>query len=196
MDRRVRRTRNLLGQALQALITEKSYETITIQDITDRADLNRATFYLHYSSKEELLGDTLEAQFDQLVQRIEEESGGEIYKELSTSAAIVFEHVADHADLYKVLLGANGQGMVMYRILEYIARYDESWLRTAIAEEQLTVPVPILARHFAGSLFSLVTWWLANDMPYSVEYMAEQLESLCMTAVMRPSIDGVLNLTG
>ena len=53
MDRRVKRTRNLLGNALLELVQEKKFEQITIQDITDRADLNRATFYLHYGSKED-----------------------------------------------------------------------------------------------------------------------------------------------
>ena len=51
LDRRVRRTRRLLAEALVALIIEKEYETISITDITERADLNRATFYLHYGSK-------------------------------------------------------------------------------------------------------------------------------------------------
>ena len=183
MDRRKRRTRKFLGQALQELIIEKSYETITVQDITDRADLNRATFYLHYTSKEELLGDFLELQFDELVQRIEDETAGDVHKDLSISVRIVFEHAAEYADLYKVLLGANGQGVVMHRILNYIARHDEQWLTEEFGDTAVSIPIPILARHFSGSLFSCVTWWLENDMPHSVEYMADVLEKMCLTAV-------------
>ena len=67
VDRRIRRTRNQLGQALRELIIEKSYEAITIQDIADRADVNRATFYLHYGTKEELLVTSLTEIFDELV---------------------------------------------------------------------------------------------------------------------------------
>jgi AcrR family transcriptional regulator len=184
MDRRKRRTRRFLAQALQELIIEKSYETITVQDITDRADLNRATFYLHYTSKEELLGDFLETQFDTLVQRIEEESGGDVHKDLTISVKVVFEHAAAYADLYKVLLGPQGQGLVMHRILNYMARHDEQWLAEEFADQEITIPIPILARHFAGSLFSCVTWWLENDMPYSIEYMADVLQKMCLTAVV------------
>lgn len=183
MDRRKQRTRRYLGQALQELIIEKSYETITIQDITDRADLNRATFYLHFTSKEELLGDFLESQFDELVERIEEETEGDVHKDLTISAKIVFEHAAEYADLYKVLLGANGQGVVMHRILHYIARHDEGWLAEEFEDTAVSIPIPILARHFAGSLFSCVTWWLENDMPYSVDEMAAMLEKMCFRAV-------------
>src|SRR5215207_4763884 len=54
-DRRVKRTREVLQKALIELMSERGYDTITIQDIVDRANIGRTTFYLHYSSKDELL---------------------------------------------------------------------------------------------------------------------------------------------
>src|ERR1700741_782405 len=54
-DRRVRRTRAALRDAFLALVSEKGYEKITIQDILDRADVGRSTFYVHYRAKEALL---------------------------------------------------------------------------------------------------------------------------------------------
>ena len=183
MDRRVRRTRAMLGRALRELILEKPYDSITIQDITNVADLNRATFYLHYTSKEELLMASLEAQFDELVARIEAESSGELMWEDPISAQIIFEYVADNADLFKVLLGKHGQGYVMHRILEYIALKDEWEMRQVYTDTMMAIPIPILARHFAGSLFSLVSWWLENEMPYSPEYMAETIQQLCLQGV-------------
>lgn len=185
LDRRVRRTRNLLGTALQALVLEKPYETITIQDITDRADLNRATFYLHYASKEELLMDSLEAQFDALVARMEAEKNGRPSWETPATAQIIFEYAAQNADLFKVLLGEHGQGYVMYRVLNYIAQEDEAELAEAFGPDGLPIPYPILARHFAGALFALISWWLENDMPYSARYMAETLQQLCLGGAVR-----------
>ena len=189
MDRRQRRTRKMLGQALQELIIEKSYDTITIQDITDRADLNRATFYLHYTSKEELLGNFLEGQFDQLVQRIEDETGGDVHRDLKISVTIVFEHAAEYIDLYKVLLGPKGQGAAVHRILNYIAKYDEIWLRREFDDATLPIPYPILSRHISGSLYACVTWWIENDMPHSIKYMADKLEKMCLTAVYQMLAD-------
>ncbi|MCB0028887.1 MAG: helix-turn-helix transcriptional regulator, partial [Anaerolineales bacterium] len=66
-DRRQRRSRRRLREAMLALLVAKGYENITIAELAEQADLNRATFYLHYDSKEQLLVDSLEAQFDELV---------------------------------------------------------------------------------------------------------------------------------
>jgi len=70
LDRRQQRTRRLLKAALISLILERGYDDLTIQDITDRADVRRATFYLHYATKDELLAQVLAAMFDELVAQI------------------------------------------------------------------------------------------------------------------------------
>ena len=183
MDRRVRRTRTQLTQALYQLIQEKPYDTITIQDITDTADLNRATFYLHYGSKEELLLTSLEAEFDALVERIGAETIEGPHWEDPFAMQLVFDYVAERPALYKVLLGSNGHGYVMRRVLDYIARYDEFDLRTVFADDELNVPIPILARHAAGSLFSLIVWWLEEDLPYTPAEMAQMAQQLCFVGV-------------
>src|SRR5262245_23066722 len=55
LDRRIQRTRDLLHQALISLMIEKGYEVITVQDIIDRANVGRSTFYAHYVGKQDLL---------------------------------------------------------------------------------------------------------------------------------------------
>ncbi|MEO8397816.1 MAG: helix-turn-helix domain-containing protein, partial [Chloroflexota bacterium] len=65
-DRRIERTRQLLSKALMDLIIERGYDTITIQDITDRANVSRATFYLHYKDKDELLYQSMTKIYDAL----------------------------------------------------------------------------------------------------------------------------------
>ena len=54
-DRRIRRTKKLLKQALAQLMDEKDFKDITVKDITERADLNRDTFYLHYTDTYDIL---------------------------------------------------------------------------------------------------------------------------------------------
>lgn len=190
VDRRVRRTRALLGQALRDLILAKPYESITIQEITDQADLNRATFYLHYASKEELLMDSLEQQFDALVEQLAMEKNGRPMWENPVTVRLIFEYVAANADLFKVLLGPQGQGYVMYRVINYIAQVDEEELESAFGQDALPIPNAILARHFAGALFALISWWLEHNMPYSPTYMAETIQQLCMAGFI-PVLAGV-----
>lgn len=184
MDRRKKRSRNMLGQALLELVREKKFEQITIQDITDRADLNRATFYLHYSSKEELLADSLEAYFDELVQQISAKTMNKPLWENPEADELVFVHVAEHADLYRVLLGENGLGYVINRVIDYIAQYSELQLRVGLATAVPHAPIEIMARHVAGSLYAIITWWLLNDMPYPPHQMAQMTTRLCVTGTV------------
>lgn len=188
MDRRVKRTRNLLAQALLDLVQEKKFEQITIQDVTDRADLNRATFYLHYGSKEELLADSLEGHFDALVAQITAVTVNKPIWETPEADELIFSHVAENADLYRVLLGENGLGYVINRIIDYITQYSEIQIRAGLGTAVPHVPVEILARHIAGSLYALITWWLTNDMPYTPRQMSEMTHRLCLTGTVPTSL--------
>jgi AcrR family transcriptional regulator len=182
LDRRVRRTRNRLGQALLELVMEKGYDHITIQDITDRADLNRATFYLHYGSKEELLLVTLEERFDELVSQFDQLSAERPIWEDKQSILLTFQHVAENASLYKVLLSERGMGYLIHRIVDYIAESSSKQTQSSLPENaRLTIPIGLLSRHVAGSLFALISWWVTNDMPYSAEYMTNASHQLCVS---------------
>jgi AcrR family transcriptional regulator len=174
----------MLGAALLELVQEKKYDQITIQDITDRADLNRATFYLHYGSKEELLANSLESYFDELVQQITPLTLEKAIWESPEADEMVFAHVAEHADLYRVLLGENGMGYVINRVIDYIAQFSELQLRAGLGTAEPHLPVEIMARHVAGSLYALVTWWLMNEMPYTPRQMAEMTTRLCVTGTV------------
>jgi len=65
-DARVRRTRDALGDALIALMQEKAFETITVQEVLDRAHVSRSTFYTHYSDKDDLLMSDADEFFEAL----------------------------------------------------------------------------------------------------------------------------------
>src|SRR3981081_2396912 len=69
LDPRVRRTRQLLHESLRKLLEQKRFDDITVQDITDAATLNRATFYAHYPDKFALLGELIRVSFLQLLEQ-------------------------------------------------------------------------------------------------------------------------------
>ncbi len=180
-DRRVRRTRAALSEAILSLLLEQAYETITIQEIAERADLNRATFYLHYGSKEELLVAALEEQFDALVAEGPSASPEQPIWSIEEDIQQTLDYVAEHAALYKVLLSERGTAYLMNRIVDYIAAYSERELRASLPPGATTVaPLPIIARHFAGSFFALLVWWLQNDRPRPAAEMAEMIKNLCV----------------
>jgi AcrR family transcriptional regulator len=170
-DRRIARTRQLLREALTHLILERGYDTITIQDITDKANLGRATFYLHFRDKEELLTISLEEVFEDLKLRIGAPSKESMLSGTSPAAMIIFEHVAANCDLYRVMLKAQGSAGLLKIVREYIAKTAEERLRTVIPQDA-DVPHSMLSHYYAGSVIALATWWLENDMPHTPEEMA------------------------
>jgi AcrR family transcriptional regulator len=184
VDRRVRRTRRQLCEAMLALLVERDYESITVQEITARADVNRATFYHHFTHKDELLAAALEDRFDELVASFGELPTGIAMWHDRTPEILTFRHVAEHADLYKVLLSDRGMGHVIYRIIDYITRYVQTkMLASKALFKPSSVPEALIAQHVAGSLFAMLSWWLANDQPYTPEEMAEMAHILCTNGV-------------
>src|SRR5690349_11429109 len=103
-DPRVIRTRQMLRDALIALILERGYDAISIQDITDKAGLRRATFYLHYKDKDELLFTVLRESFDHLVTAMDNLDGytrsdnGAMDAECQVNL-VIFRHVRENAAL-------------------------------------------------------------------------------------------------
>jgi AcrR family transcriptional regulator len=170
-DRRIARTRQLLRDALTALILERGYDTITIQDITDKANLGRATFYLHFKDKDELLTASLEEVFEDLKVRIGAPSKEGFLSGNSPAAIVIFEHVAENRDLYRVMLKAQGLAGLLKNIREYIAANVEERFRTVMPKDT-DLPYSMLGHYCAGSVITLATWWLENDMPHTPEEMA------------------------
>jgi len=189
LDRRVRRTRRRLRDALIQLILEKGYDKVIIQEITDTADLSRATFYLHYKDKDELLAISLEEMFDELVDSVKDlmlRRKLELEDDNPPSLP-VFKHVAEYADLYRSLLGDRGVSSVINRTLNYIARIAEQQYLMLIEEGEeanLPVPIEVASRHLAGAMFSMVSWWLEQDMPYTPEEMAQMFHVLTVPSIM------------
>ena len=158
------------------MMLAEPFESITIQAIADRADLNRATFYKHYATKEELLIASLESRFDLLVQEIEAEMPEGNLLGNCKAEEMVFSHVEKYADLYRVILGDRGMGAVTNRIIQYIATVGKRDLIKTIPEGfEPQIPLDILAMQYAGGLLSVLTWWVENDFPYSAAEMAQML---------------------
>lgn len=168
-DRRVRRTRERLHHALMELVLEKGYHQVTVQDLTDRADVGRSTFYSHYATKDDLLVGLLDHLVDDIEGDLETEPSG------GFPALAVFRHVAANADMFKALIGHGGIDLVEKAALDLLterarsARWPQGGTR---------IPDDIRAAFLAGSLMALVAWWLENDMSHPAETMAHAFNEL------------------
>jgi len=183
-DRRIGRTRKLMHEALMSLIVEKGYESVTVQDILDRADVGRSTFYAHYRDKDELLlsgFDHLRTLFEQQQQSLlaSKQGGGAEFNMILE----LFQHVGQHHKLYKAIAGKQSGEMILKYLHRYL--YDMLIVPHAALMKNKKSPIPIeLTTHWiVSSLLSLMIWWLENNMPYSAEKMDETFRQLMMPGI-------------
>jgi len=157
-DERARRTRDRLGNAFVALIHEKPIENVTVQDVLNRAEVGRSTFYLHFRDKNDLLLGQLEVFLETMSTLLS------VHKETSHRVAPVaemFDHIKNQEKLYRILADA-GRLNDFFDLAEgYFSRGIENRLK----ESKRLPKIPqgeLAARAFAlaGSLLSLLRWWL------------------------------------
>jgi AcrR family transcriptional regulator len=175
-DRRVRRTEQLLREALIALILEKGYDAITVQDILDRADMGRSTFYAHYRDKEDLLLSGFEVLFEAFQQEYLQlaapaKDPAQAGKDLSL---FFFRHAGSHGALYKAMIGQQGGRIILDNALKKLTGFLREHLQTQLSSREKSFPVEVLAHYLASTFLALLTWWLDHDQPYT----AEQMDSL------------------
>ena len=181
-DPRVIRTRQMLRDGLIALILQKGYDNISIQDITDQAGLRRATFYMHYKDKEELLLAILRETFDALVCEIDKLNILLLTLEAEYAVHLaIFKHAKENADLYRSILGGHGATTMIRYTREYLAQNFLKEMKVCRPDLELTMPVDVLANYAATVKLNMAIWWLEQGMPYSPEQMAEMSAKLSLT---------------
>ena len=184
-DRRVQRTRELLQKALIELISKRGYDAITIQDIVDRANVGRTTFYLHYSSKDELFMSCHEAivsefHFGPHYPLSREEL---LSPEAPLGMTSAYRHLEDaRALLYSIFQGKDSL-LILRRIRDWSAQEIEASLRAAFAEADSTIPFDVLANYLAGAQIALVQWWLEKRQPHTPENLAQTFHRLQRAAI-------------
>jgi len=177
-DRRVQRTEDLLRQALRGLIQEKRFDEITVQNVIDRADVGRSTFYAHYRGKEDLFRSDVE-RFLGFIERGVTWNGGP--KERILPVRELFEHVREFRAFCRAL-SASGKLEALQRATtsHLSARLEKRLaIRMSLSQRQ-SVPVSILANHIAGALVTMLDWWFRNGMPHAPERMDQIFHALVM----------------
>lgn len=157
-DERTRRTHERLGSALVQLIQEKPMDEVTVQEVLDRASVGRSTFYFHFHDK----NDLLLSQFEKFLEMMSTTLS--VRKEESARVvpvAELFEHIGNQRKLYGAL-AASGRINDFFDLAQgYFARGIERRLRESdrpskLGQDELAARSSALA----GSLLSLLRWWL------------------------------------
>lgn len=179
-DRRTSRTKKALRDALIELILEKHYDAITVQDIIDRADVGRSTFYLHFRDKEDLLiGDW--KKFLGLLADNFNWSG--LWEARLVPIRELFHHLVDFHTFYRALEKSQKSERLFKTGCRFLAENIETQLTKNFEASELKIPAPILANYLANEIFGQLRWWLDGNMKNSPEEMDEIFHSLVMPGV-------------
>jgi AcrR family transcriptional regulator len=186
-DLRVRRTRKLLQQALIELTIAKGFADVTVQDIAARAMVNRATFYRHYLDKYDLLEQYMNEVYTLTAPQETPpvaQPGGQAADEAPIGLVSMLEHIQEHADFYRVMLGKRGDPAFTQRIQHYIEQRFRSILPSAEARIQLgSVPLDLCLSYVAHAGVGAIVWWLSDTSARSPRDVARWLNQLSMVNI-------------
>jgi AcrR family transcriptional regulator len=183
VDPRVRRTRRMLRDALVSLILEKDFASISIKEITQRADVAYITFFRHFESLDQLLMEVLDEGLAELQGHIETLAKQSETSALETEGRLIFEYIGQKADLFRILFKSQSVTRVRKKVARNIAAiFQKSCAPLARSDNQVTIS--IMSNHIATSLLALIEWWLENNMAPPPEEMGKIYKSLIIDSTV------------
>jgi AcrR family transcriptional regulator len=192
-DRRVDRTRRLLHKALMALILEKKYESVTVQEILDRADVGRSTFYMHFQDKDELLFSGFQ-YLQSFLESAKEASAtvpGKSYERIIGFSLAMFEHAQEYRRVNRALLGSTAEAVVRRRIHSVLAGIVSRELKLELQSRKRSnspVSAELLTHFLVSTYISVLTWWLNSRNPVSpkdIDVAYRHLVLPCLESLFR-----------
>jgi AcrR family transcriptional regulator len=171
-DRRVRRTRRALIDAFLCLVEEKGYEKTTVQDILDRADVGRSTFYAHYRDKEAVLLASFDDMQKDLRSEIDARAPAGQSLDIALPAMLVFGHVYNHKRVVRALCGKQAGNTVMQYLHGLIGELLAENLGPQPGPNGSDVPAEVVAEFYAAAALGLLTWWIDHDFCHGPSWLA------------------------
>jgi AcrR family transcriptional regulator len=171
-DKRVVRTRRVLRDALVALIIERGWDATSIQDVCDRADVGRSTFYTHFADKEDLLlsgFEDLRAMLKLAAKMTPRQGQGLAF------VRPLLVHAHDNTRLFRALIGKRSSEAVQRQFLQVIV----DMTRDELADGHKSgIALEAAVQYVSGALFQLVVWWVDGRKPLSPTQIGEIFERL------------------
>ncbi|HEY7356180.1 MAG TPA: TetR/AcrR family transcriptional regulator [Ktedonobacterales bacterium] len=182
-DRRSERTRLLLRDALVALMLERPYADLTVQDILERANIGRSTFYAHFWDKDDLLANSIEQMLAALSRQVNHAAGDAA---LLLPSLGLFQHVQEQYHLlYRSFARWQGAETLTRMLRALLAERVEQRLRGMALASVSDMTITVTAQAVVGTFLALLQWWLEQEMPLPPEQMDTYFRQLALPGVQR-----------
>lgn len=181
LDRRISRTRRSIDAAFLALLQRRGYEAVGVSDIVREADVGRATFYEHYTSKDDLLRAQLRYVCTTMLR------GGQDQAAL-IDATTLFMHVRDVPMLYRLVAGRSAAARSLRVLQGVLEERTESILSELLAGDWLLrapLTEPVVSRLIVANLTTLLAWWTENGMKETAHEMQTLFQSCVVLMVVQ-----------
>lgn len=180
-DRRIRKTKAQLRAGLAKLMQEKSIKEITVKELVEEVDINRSTFYLHYTDIFNMLSTIEEELLEEIRQTIQNHPVSPFNESSFPFIEDIFHILAENKDICNALLGPNGDIAFIHRIENLISTHSLNVLRRTFPDtiEDLKYSYSFCLSGCIG----LVKTWLTSDTDETPQYMAQLTFRLIMNAL-------------
>ncbi|MDK8189269.1 TetR/AcrR family transcriptional regulator [Paenibacillus sp. UMB7766-LJ446] len=177
VDRRIRKSQEAIKTAVIELMLEKDFDQITIQDISDRADVSRRTIYLHYTDKFDLLDKLIEEHITNLGEICESTEDDASYRDM---VEVWFEYFEKHPLFFSALLASKGNSFFRNQFLAFFI--GELGKGNNMSEEgsiaAITEGINVEVQFLGAAIVGVVEWWFKKEKPLSPSVMAERIGAL------------------
>lgn len=186
IDPRVLRTRHLIKDAFVKLLVETDVEKMSVNRIAELATINRVTFYLHYRDIPDLLDKLADEMVEEIRLILDQESADDSESKNDADWSLLenlLEHIADHADFYKLVLARKQIPIFTDRLLKLLTDVITNKLKKMESESFLVaadVPLDITVWYVSSAVIGTIIAWLRNDMPYTPSFLARQFSALSL----------------
>ncbi|MFS0725190.1 TetR/AcrR family transcriptional regulator [Paenibacillus sp. 1P07SE] len=176
VDRRILKTREAIKKAFFELMAQKDFESITVQLISERANLNRGTFYLHYLDKFDLLDKCIEEQFTELLRVCASQGHEQTQVPSFESLLSTTAYFEEHFLFYSCMLNSKGMPSFRDRLHQFMVKGIREQLNMDDINKGLNKE--ILVQFMASAIAGIVEWWIHNKMPVPASELARELWAL------------------
>lgn len=176
VDRRVLKSQEAIKKAFFELMAEKDFKEITVHLISERANLNRGTFYLHYLDKFDLLDKCIEEQFAELMRVCAAKEHDQTHYPTFDSILTTTQYFEEHFMFYSCMLNNKGMPSFRDRMLELMVKGIHEQINMSDINKGMNKD--ILVQFMASAIVGIIEWWIVNHMPVPAQQLANELWTL------------------
>ncbi|BFT73712.1 TetR/AcrR family transcriptional regulator [Paenibacillus sp. P36] len=175
-DRRILRTKQAITKSFLELFSEKDFEQITINEIAERANVNRGTIYLHYSDKYDLLDKCIEDHINELISLCTKRENPSVSQGMVQEPKPIFDYFHDNFPFFSAMFSNQRVFLFREQLLNFIS--VNLMVKMKKPDNQPDIDLELKAQFMASAFIGIVEWWIRHQMPHSTQFMADQVKSL------------------